>query len=300
MLTPEQAQQLGEAMVEVGKVVAPGLRRLSTTLTDFAQHAVLVLGPAVRAANEGLSTWGKALLPLIEKLAELEATRPPNWPSLLTYPLMDRLAREGFPVAWVPGPDVLDELMRIGSPDVRGQALLARSEDVLRHAHGVLDEVTNDELKDYVVVLRQALACVETSYAPAQALSLQAAAALAAQETKHANFASLRRFLDSMKEMDAYTGAGGVKAAMTLLAVAPILERFVSGIDLPPTTPNRHAVAHIVSLEQYTPVNAMLSVLVAVSVLRQAQENRQISGPGDPSHVAIPAPPAGRPNSPGS
>ena len=63
---------------------------------------------------------------------------------------------------------------------------------------------------------------------------------------------------------------------MTLVAVAPVLSQFFEQLGDPtPTTPNRHAVSHTVSMTQYTPANALWSVLIAVSVLRQAQENRQ-------------------------
>jgi hypothetical protein len=63
---------------------------------------------------------------------------------------------------------------------------------------------------------------------------------------------------------------------MTLVAVTPVVSRFFERQGDPvPTTPNRHAVSHTVSPAQYTPANALWSVLIAVSVLRQAQENRQ-------------------------
>ena len=65
-----------------------------------------------------------------------------------------------------------------------------------------------------------------------------------------------------------------LRGSLMLLAIAPVLVRFDATRDPVPTHPSRHAVSHAIDAAQYTAGNALESVLLAVSVLRQAEAAR--------------------------
>ncbi|MFV2114211.1 hypothetical protein ACFHW0_17970 [Micromonospora sp. LOL_025] len=48
---------------------------------------------------------------------------------------------------------------------------------------------------------------------------------------------------------------------------------FSPGSGTIPSRPNRHATAHTVDGVQYTPVNALVATMLAVSVVREIQES---------------------------
>jgi hypothetical protein len=65
-----------------------------------------------------------------------------------------------------------------------------------------------------------------------------------------------------------------LRQSLIIAAALPTLASFHKNAgDSIPTRPNRHAAVHAISNEQYTLGNAIESVLLAVSVLRQEQDN---------------------------
>lgn len=272
-LTEEQMEALRLTLAGLSAAMAPVVR----TATEWAESAAQRIAPALDTMGRVMAEVGKTVLPALMYLAQLEQAKPPNWPSFLSYPRLDILARAGFPVAWVPGPDVLTALMTAGTDAERTQVLLEHADDIVEHARVVLGDVTDPDLAEFANVMRQALGCVGEAYAPAQALSLQVATILASQETRKTKLVDLRWHLQNLAaDPTTPVAPSDLREVMTLVAVAPVVSQFFEHLgDSVPITPNRHAVSHTVSLAQYTPANALWSVLIAVSVLRQAQENRQ-------------------------
>jgi hypothetical protein len=60
-------------------------------------------------------------------------------------------------------------------------------------------------------------------------------------------------------------------AAGTLAPILLALASFDARVDPPPARFGRHATAHAAGPEQYTEVNAVISVMLATSLLRQAE-----------------------------
>lgn len=143
---------------------------------------------------------------------------------------------------------------------------------------GVPDEVGAADLQDARALIRQAVDCVVAYPAPAQALALPAAATLAAEELGAGQLHELSKRLNELAKTGGLPPVGQLQAHMTMLAVAPVLTTFRADRgDAVPERPNRHAVAHTLDRRQYSEPNALQAVLLAVSVLRQAQANRDLA-----------------------
>ena len=272
-LTDEQMEALRVTLTGLAAAMEPVMRAAA----QWAESAAQRIAPTLETISRAMAEAAKTVLPALTYLSHLEQAKPPNWPSFLNYPRLHILARAGFPVVWVPGADVLTALMAVSTDAERSQVLVEHADEIIGHARTVLGDVTDPELADFAEVMRQALGCVREAYAPAQALSLQVATILALQETRMSKLADLRSHLqDLVVNPTTPVAPSDLRVVMTLVAVAPVVSQFFEFRGDPvPTTPNRHAVSHTVSPAQYTPANALWSVLIAMSVLRQAQENRQ-------------------------
>ncbi|MCR6494505.1 hypothetical protein [Cellulomonas sp. P24] len=212
-------------------------------------------------------------------VARIEAQRPENWSGLAGYTEAVRLVTDGFPVLWVPDCETLAALASAPDRLARQALLLSRRDQVLAHAQAVLAEVHSSDLATSRLLAEQALDCLPSFPYPAQSLALQVAAIVTMGETGSKTFKQLQARLDEeLSKLTAPRGTALIRdlgVTFMLLAAAPALEQFrVDRGDRVPSRPNRHAVAHVLSLEQYTEANALESVLLAVSVLRQAEASR--------------------------
>jgi hypothetical protein len=230
-----------------------------------------VIGVGERAALE----VGRTLGPVLAILAHLEATKPPNWPSTLAFPRLHELVDDGWPVMWVPREDVLTELMYATTEPERRRVVVDHGDALIGHAASVLQEAVHPDLAFEVECMGQVLASLKSAPYPAQLMSLQVATIVAQKEAGFSSLSGLRRHLETLTSRGLFLPPGGGRAAMTLVAVLPLLSQFDrnKGQSIP-RWPNRHAVSHTISSDQYSESDAIWSVLVAVSVLRQAHKNR--------------------------
>jgi hypothetical protein len=209
--------------------------------------------------------------------ARLHAQRPDNWPSWLTYASLRVAIQDGFPVLWVPAADVLDALAKAPDRDARQQVLLDDQVDVLDHARSVLSAVTSPDLAIDRQGIEQAIECVINQPFPAQVAALNIATNRAMEEVGAPSLSALAEMGRAAVERGIDISVVNPPASLMLAAVAPALGQFYpSRGDPVPSRPNRHAVDHVTSALQYTSGNALESVLPAVSVLRQAQANREV------------------------
>lgn len=246
-------------------------------------------GVAVRRwLGRAARTVGAVTLSMVEVVARVEAERPPNWPSgLVTLARAYPLVNKGIPVIWVPDSETLSELVAAPGDAGRQEVLKAHGERVVAHAHEVLDEVTAPDLVAWRDLVRQALDCVLEYPAPAQALGLQAAPVIGMYLHGDAKHGQLYRRAATLAASGPVRPPGALRSDLTTVVFATVLARFNPG-DRTPSTPNRNAIAHALSDEQYTDGNAISAVLLAVSVLRQAQAQHEAhepahDGPSRPS-----------------
>lgn len=212
--------------------------------------------------------------------ALLQKDGPANWHGLASYNTALTLMKDGFPAVWVPDTETLLALAKAPDRPTRQALLMARRPTVLAHARRVLAEVTAPDLLDARAVVAEALDGLTTAPRGAQTLALNAATVVALTETGKQRFFELSRDLEErttrLHRNEDLSLISDLKKSLLLLTVAPALETFRPWRGDPvPTRPNRHGVAHSVSPLQFTEANALESVLLAVSVLRQAQAARE-------------------------
>jgi len=288
-ITPKDAAEFFDMLDEAWRrvVADPDVGRD----IDESEH------PMQRKLRRGLSRTGKALaggavvLARVSLLVTLiEKHRPANWGGFASYQTAIVLMRDGFPVAWVPDADTLAALAEAPDRAAQQALLVERRDAVLAHAAGVLAEVSSIDLRDPRALVEEAVACVTSFPYAAQSLALHAATVVALEEMGMARLFELRGDLDEhialLQRQDHQRLATDLRKSLLLLTVAPALRTFRPWCGDPiPTRPNRHAVAHSASLVQFTEANALESVLLAVSVLRQAEAARA----DQPARAGIPA-----------
>lgn len=282
----------GSAM---GKLVE---RQQSVLYNSIPRYTASFVLPEIKMPwLEGLRTDFQALLPKFD-FPSLRRTMlrlcPPNWhdlPEGASLATLFDLGDTGTPIAWVPRAEVLTELTGADDQAGREAVLSAHQAEIIVDCSSCLDEVTAAELSEQALLLREAISAAEDDrFAPAQAL----AASVLDTTLRHsfdpkrlaefyktvekARRNSVRgyyaRVLDQVRERDRETDANAMRELRWGLVYTPlvvVLKEFWPG-DRVPTTFNRHACAHAASLIQFTPVNCLLAIALATSLLREAQQ----------------------------
>lgn len=176
----------------------------------------------------------------------------------------------------MPPADVLDALAQAPDRPARQQVLYERRAILLEHARSVLGEVVSPDLAVDRRVVSEALDCVVDQPSPAQVAALNVAANRAMLEAGAATLGQLARMGRAAAARLTTVGVENLRISLMLVAIAPALEHFdPTVVDHVHARPNRNVADHVISAVQFTPENALESVLLAVSVLRQAQANRE-------------------------
>jgi len=264
VLPPQQAIRMGESLRYMADVIrtpdedAPAVGRRSWDVRTIAATLLEFVGRV-------LSTTG-----------HLREQAPDNWSRWFHYASLTKIIEDGFPVMWVPDAEALAAMIDAPDRPSRQQVLLDSQDRVLLHAAGVLARVTAEDLAPYRAVVEQALGCVTHSPSLAQIGALITAVNYGQVEVGATSLGELFRQCEGAAKGEPLHNAEALQRVLMLTALAPALTHFYpSRSDPVPTWPHRHAVAHLTSAEQFTPGNALESVLLAISVLRQAQESRE-------------------------
>lgn len=262
-ITAAQAVELGEALLELTRS-AEGGDQLSAG-APWRRRLRAILNGAANFTGRLLTVWGR-----------LELQRPTNWPTGLTYGKLHGVIADGFPVLWVPPADVLDALAQAPDRPARQRVLYERRAILLEHARRFLGEVVSPDLAVDRRVVSEALDCVVDQPSPAQVAALNVAANRAMLEAGAATLGQLARMGRDAAARLTTVGAEHLRISLMLVAIAPALEHFdPTVVDHVHARPNRHVADRVISAVQFTPENALESLLLAVSVLRQAQANRE-------------------------
>lgn len=279
-LSPQQVEALalvlGPLLERAAEAMAPAIELLNIRLAAVARQAQAALAPLYSPElHTRLLRGAKALLPVLATWVRLDREVFPNWPHPMAYPALRRIAvEEGIPVAWVPRKDVLVELIAAEDELARELILLERAEDILEDCHLILKEVVAIRLQEPRQLLAQATGCVRKFPAPAQAFCLVAAACLAGDIADQQSLAKLKARLVRAAETPGLPPVGELRRGLALLPVTATLTNFrPERGDAVPAKPNRHAVAHVLAAVQYSEHNALVSVMLATSLLRQLQDH---------------------------
>lgn len=225
----------------------------------------------------------------------LDMSRPRNWHGTgLTPDQILPIAKDSaIPVAWVPPGHVLQALVA-AAPTDRVQVLLVHEADVLDECHVLLNECDDAWVDEERKLINRAVATYEAGFheaAMALAVAVGEPLALWASEPRVQSFDS-EAAKSAWERKKKAAGKYGV-ARLELGAVNPgdklnrieILRHALIGpIDkfftpfhakpgerIPPTV-SRHATVHKPTVAHLSRQNALLALMLDVSILRQQQE----------------------------
>jgi hypothetical protein len=229
---------------------------------------------------EGLS---KAVAPLQPVLERLDAMMPENWQSQhLPYSGMVWLMQEGVPLAWVPPADVIRQLLAAGDALSRAEVLNDCRTEILSSCSKVLVGVTDARFTGQRILLEDCVRMIEHgSFSGAQALAANvwdtfvrglafANPAWLTDKGSWPGYARIRQSVPTVGIDDDAT-IGQFRGAAVFLPFAKTLEDFRRQNPVPEGF-NRHATAHAAGAVQYTAANAVIALMLAVSVLREIDD----------------------------
>lgn len=291
------SRKLAEALAD-----SPGFR-MATELASGWQRFMDQRAPGLTEAIQTMQALSKQIRPwainvaqtLGSKLEEVyRAAAPPNWPvgdtmTFTDYPTAITLSfTEGIPLAWAPDSETVQLLLAMpAGPDHRTacRTILAdRSAAILDHCDAQLDELANHpdtsaDQRQMVEVARQSIQALRADLpAPAQAAAANLVDHLMRRlivpiDGKYAYKAASQRVTNLNTQVTIWSLHALVilRELATLMPVPKSLTEWWpdQGMALPDTF-SRHTTAHaIAEPDQVNPVNALIAVMLAVSLLRQ-------------------------------
>jgi hypothetical protein len=269
----------GEAAAASFTTAVDACRALSKRIPDFVVYAER--GAQHRDA-------------LLKSIAEVSAVPdlgsvpvgyyPPNWWSVAKLDgdvAIAIMQEEGIPLAWVPRAEIVADLIAAPDPDARDTILVARTQEIVEDCRRRLAEVLDADLQDLNGLTGDAGRALEQSNpTAAQALAANVFDTLL-RDVRHRGrlFAgSTGRFkyqhvTSGITPVSEETLIGVYRATCVLTPVLKALAEFNVETDPVPGRFTRHATAHRAGTTQYTPPNAIIAIMLATSLLREAQES---------------------------
>jgi hypothetical protein len=186
------------------------------------------------------------------------------------------VADDGIPIVWIPRGTIVTALMAASTRDERLQILGSHDAEILSDCGVCLGDCSAPELSEQVALTHRVIdAYAARLYEPAQALAVVVTERLITDHVagglEHGSYVKAKQeaeFRDSIMLAELRRAA----------AIAPIVrfyaEWFPSSGQPPPSELSRHVSVHLPNLEQYSRVNALLAVMLVVSLLREFTEWR--------------------------
>lgn len=280
------ASQLERVFASMGPP-ADFLEKLVGGVQPFATAAKhLSLGPSQ------LKTLAKTVQTIGHWAAELS---PDNWRGggRLDFRTVVGVLEEGIPLAWVPPGGIVRNLIDAVDVKARFGILETHQTVIVESCHAALDQVTDPDWAEQADLLRMCATLLVSGHA-------QGAQALAANvyDTLHRGLWRALPQLQSAK--GGWDGYAQVQSRLPVIELEkkewPIIDGEVKDLTLMefrlacvmtplkavytrfrdedpvPMMFNRHATAHAAGRTQYTPVNALLALMLGVSLIRELQK----------------------------
>jgi hypothetical protein len=222
-----------------------------------------------------------------------EMIRPENWWGTdLSPKVLFTIARDdGIPVVWVPQPEVLLALAAAPDRKARLSVLLARKQEIIDHCKMIIHDCDDPWVTDEHDLAAKAIAAYEDGHqeaAMALAVSVGEPLAIWASTPRWKFFksdAEQEAWERSRKKAGKYAWAtlelNAVRADFSQYEVprqaliAPIHRFFTKWYpddeQKPPDGLSRHVVAHQPTPQHFSPENALLSLMLVTSLLREEQ-----------------------------
>jgi hypothetical protein len=286
----------------VAPITGESFQRSAPTLAGTWGQATA----SVRSFVSGIGSWvTKAAKAAREKVAEhYRRAAPPNWTTdpdaaVADYDRAVQLALdEGIPLAWVPDQVTVNRLLAVpvGAADrtARLRAILReRMEIILDHCDERLDQIAaipnpSARQRQSLEFARQALQALRSGLtAPAQAAATSVIETLLDQAFStidgHYQQRTVRERVHEVSQRTRTSGMssqflqflGTLREVATLVPAFTAMEPWRPKDDVPPpTTFSRHVTVHqLTAPNQVNPVNALVAVMLAISLLSQEHDS---------------------------
>lgn len=292
------SQKLAEVVAD-----SPGFRA-AHALAGSWQRVMDQHAAQFTAATQAIQAMIKQIPPWAIKVAEAfgakleevyRAAAPPNWPVGHSMPWVDYTTavtlsfKEGIPLAWAPDPETVRLLLAVPAGPGRSATcraiLVDRSTAILDHCQAQLDELANDpdtsaDQQQMIEVARQSIQALRADLpAPAQAAAANLVdhlmRRLIAPLDGHRGVykAAKERVMNLNAQVTIWSlhALAILRELATLMPIPKSLTEWWPDQGMPlPDTFSRHTTAHaIAEPDQVNPVNALIAVMLAVSLLLQ-------------------------------
>lgn len=231
---------------------------------------------SMREAIASMVNWSKLAQSFIdpavfERFRELVARRmPPNWSEVDDWRRGTTFIEEsGWAIVWLPRSEVVLALLDADEAD-RESVLLAHSSVLVEDALACAAEIKHDELRfvgDCIVEIAESVS--DGHHRAAQALSASVLTELLQGILGHKKLADAHaEYAEPWKEQSIQL----LRFVLIACTIPKALSRFYrdNGDPMPPTF-NRHAVAHGASPVQFTPLNALVGLVLVTALTRELQ-----------------------------
>lgn len=226
--------------------------------------------------------YGKLLSDLMPKLqlrewldGLLDRVSPANWREVeegLRLTDLVEMSRAGIPVAWVPRGAVLSAMIEADPAD-RLHVLANHQGEVLEDCQAVLAAVACGRYDEQMQLLGQAITALRSGLdGPAQAAACSVLDTVLKENGSYNYWRAVAATEDyELRRLRYYA---------TMAPLGPALEQFKREKGDPvPAVFNRHATTHAACAIQYTPCNALVAAMLAVSVVRELHEQDAETAP---------------------
>jgi hypothetical protein len=197
---------------------------------------------------------------------------PSNWRSL-RIGVVNRaqllMVETGICLAWVPGPDVIEALLRASNKEERDETLLTHTDSIVTAVEDVLAEVGHPGLTELTQGVLEAVAALDSGLPMAsQAMSAAVITSVLQDHYGFKKFDEARAFFDNE-----HPGVASMWSSRRAL-VQWALRHAILGPHQRPADGSfsRHLTAHTVTSAQYTKANALGALLLAAGAVREMQE----------------------------
>jgi hypothetical protein len=188
--------------------------------------------------------------------------------------------KSGIPLIWVPRAPIVSNLLGAHDAEERDAFLTYGSSAISRDCLSVLDEVTMPQLEPLARLAKRSVESLESGFQePAQALAanvfdtwLREAVDRGSLFPPKQGSSPYRHVKEHVAPISPQTLLDEFREVCVLTPATVALVNY-KPLGPPPPQFSRHATAHHARPESYTSPNAVIAVMLASSVLREAQEH---------------------------
>lgn len=228
--------------------------------------------------EELLAVTADAFAAMHEALAPLRERMPQNWPPPPNGTDLGEFYQvlgEGIPLSFVPDREVVSALLKAPHYEARVAILVERTVEVISDCRVALDEhPPHSALQDVTPLVTEALEVLEAGhYASAQALAVCVIDTILLKALRTRRYWKLKEAIRSNDPEAAFFQGPSCRFAFALQPGISFLEKWdpLNGERLPDHL-SRHATIHGASTKHLTAGNAVISVLLATSLLLGVSE----------------------------